>query len=610
MEATVPGDWDLEADVVVVGFGAAGACAALEAAAAGASVLVLDRFGGGGATALSGGVVYAGGGTPQQRAAGVRRLARGDVRLPAHRGRRRGARRHAQAVLRRQRGHAGLAGGPRRAVRGQPVPGQDVLPDQPALPVLLRQRAVRSRRRAARPQGTQDHGPRHLRRPALRPAGRRRPRRRRPGAHPDHRPRAGHRPRRPGHRGGVPTLRGAPGWARLAHRVLHRWSVKPYLYVPKAGRILHRPVAWLERRYGRPLRVGAARGVVVAAGGFVANRPMLRAHAPGQPRRPAAGHARVTTAAASGSASGRRRDRVPGPGLGLALPQPAARPAGRRAGGPRRATGSATSRATAPRSATRSCGAAGGPGCWSTGPRWPRPAARYAARRCGSSGCRPGTCSPCAVRAPTVAALAARAGRVDPDRLEATWPPTTPRRATRRRPTRRASPPTARRAQDQPPFALIDCSIRPRLFYPAPVLTLGGLVVAAESGQVLRPDGGPVDGLYAAGRSAAGLCSAPTSAACPWPTAFSPAAAPATTPRPPAPRTQAAPDHSPAIGRSPNRHSTGTTATMGFDAVPATMYIRVRDAAVARRHRCGPAMPAADALSPGGGHHRVSPHPP
>src|SRR5262245_66295155 len=62
---------DLVADVVVVGFGAAGACAAIEAATAGASVVVLDRFGGGGATALSGGVVYAGGGTPHQRAAGV-----------------------------------------------------------------------------------------------------------------------------------------------------------------------------------------------------------------------------------------------------------------------------------------------------------------------------------------------------------------------------------------------------------------------------------------------------------------------------------------------------------------------------------------------------------
>ena len=64
-------NWDIEADVVVVGFGAAGACAALEAAALGRSVVVLDRFEGGGATALSGGVVYAGGGTPQQRAAGV-----------------------------------------------------------------------------------------------------------------------------------------------------------------------------------------------------------------------------------------------------------------------------------------------------------------------------------------------------------------------------------------------------------------------------------------------------------------------------------------------------------------------------------------------------------
>ena len=62
---------EVSADVVVIGFGAAGACAAIEAAAAGASVVVLDRFAGGGATALSGGVVYAGGGTRQQAEAGV-----------------------------------------------------------------------------------------------------------------------------------------------------------------------------------------------------------------------------------------------------------------------------------------------------------------------------------------------------------------------------------------------------------------------------------------------------------------------------------------------------------------------------------------------------------
>lgn len=62
--------WSESADVVVVGWGAAGACAAIEARDAGASVIVLDRFGGGGASTLSGGVVYAGGGTRQQIQAG------------------------------------------------------------------------------------------------------------------------------------------------------------------------------------------------------------------------------------------------------------------------------------------------------------------------------------------------------------------------------------------------------------------------------------------------------------------------------------------------------------------------------------------------------------
>lgn len=61
--------WDCEADVVVVGFGGAGATAAIEALERGASVIALDRFSGGGATAFSGGVTYAGG-TRHQKAAG------------------------------------------------------------------------------------------------------------------------------------------------------------------------------------------------------------------------------------------------------------------------------------------------------------------------------------------------------------------------------------------------------------------------------------------------------------------------------------------------------------------------------------------------------------
>ncbi len=63
--------WDDVADVVIVGLGAGGITAAVEARERGANVLVLDRFEGGGATAISGGVFYAGGGTHVQEEAGV-----------------------------------------------------------------------------------------------------------------------------------------------------------------------------------------------------------------------------------------------------------------------------------------------------------------------------------------------------------------------------------------------------------------------------------------------------------------------------------------------------------------------------------------------------------
>ncbi|EEN83975.1 FAD dependent oxidoreductase [Rhodococcus erythropolis SK121] len=63
--------WDYEADVVVAGYGIAGVTAAIEAARAGAEVLVLERTGGwGGAASLAGGFIYLGGGTPLQKACG------------------------------------------------------------------------------------------------------------------------------------------------------------------------------------------------------------------------------------------------------------------------------------------------------------------------------------------------------------------------------------------------------------------------------------------------------------------------------------------------------------------------------------------------------------
>jgi len=63
--------WHDEADVIVVGLGAAGASAAIGAREAGADVLLLERAGGGGGTsANSTGEIYMGGGTPVQAACG------------------------------------------------------------------------------------------------------------------------------------------------------------------------------------------------------------------------------------------------------------------------------------------------------------------------------------------------------------------------------------------------------------------------------------------------------------------------------------------------------------------------------------------------------------
>ena len=68
--ASIP-RWDRSADVVVVGLGIAGSCAALAAQGAGAEVLVLERASaGGGASALSQGQFYLGGGTAVQTACG------------------------------------------------------------------------------------------------------------------------------------------------------------------------------------------------------------------------------------------------------------------------------------------------------------------------------------------------------------------------------------------------------------------------------------------------------------------------------------------------------------------------------------------------------------
>ena len=63
--------WARETDVLVAGFGGAGACAAIEAADSGADVMIFDAASGaGGSTALSSAELYLGGGTSIQQATG------------------------------------------------------------------------------------------------------------------------------------------------------------------------------------------------------------------------------------------------------------------------------------------------------------------------------------------------------------------------------------------------------------------------------------------------------------------------------------------------------------------------------------------------------------
>ncbi|HSR24053.1 MAG TPA: FAD-dependent oxidoreductase, partial [Candidatus Eisenbacteria bacterium] len=302
------------------------------------------------------------------------------------------------------------------------------------------------------------------------------------------------------------TLRDGPTWARAAHRILHRWSAKPYLYAPKVGRVLHRPVAWLERRYGRPLLVGARRGVVLAAGGFVANRQMMREHAPayrgglplGTPGDDGSG---IRLGVQAGGAV-TFLDRIsvwrflsPPPSLlnGVLVDR-----AGRRVGDESR-YGAAIGEAIVARHGGRA---------WLLADRDTVARARRELRRSTlwfqrlqalyllTAG---------RVSASTVAEVAARAG-IDPAGLAATLAAYNAAAAAGQADPA-GKPAELVKAQDRPPFSLIDCSVRPRLAYPAPMLTLGGLVVAEQTGQVRRPDGSTVPGLYAAGRSAAGLCS-------------------------------------------------------------------------------------------------------
>ena len=497
---------DLTADVVVIGFGAAGAAAAIEAARAGAEVLVLDRFSGGGATALSGGIVYAGGGTTEQIAAGVRDSP---VEMFGYLSVEVG-----DAVSQRTlREFCDSSAGMLAWLAGHGVPFDSRLcPDKTSYPTnrhylyysgseLSFADVAAPAPRGHRVVGRGTSGSVLFARlaSAVTTSGAR------------VLPQTTAAKLIVGDGGRVTgvrclSLRSAPAWARISHRVLHNLGKQPFLYAGGFGRNLHRPVAWLESRYARPLSIQARRGIVIAAGGFIANRAMVRENAPAY-----RGGLPLGTVADDGS----------GIALGVA------------AGGATRFLDRISCwRFITPPSAflrgvlvdqagQRICdesryGAAIGDAMVTRHDRrgWlllDQQILADSRRRLLAS-----TLwfqlmqvvyllSRARVSAPTVEAVAAKAG-VDPAGLAATLAAYN-KVAAGQQPDPLGKPPDLIQQLRRPPYSLIDLSIRPRPAYPAPMLTLGGLVVAEDTGQVLRSEGSAIHGLYAAGRSAVGICS-------------------------------------------------------------------------------------------------------
>jgi 3-oxo-5alpha-steroid 4-dehydrogenase len=232
--------FDLEADVVVVGQGAAGGCAAIEAARAGARVLVLERMArGGGSAALSTGITYFGGGTRIQRACGFAdsiadmqahvRLAAGAQADPER------VRLYCEGSLEHFEWFCSLGVEwnesycDDRVTHPRTAEGLFVSGNEEAWPFCEQARPV---------------------------------------------PR-GHKPAREGEAGGYlmeAVLRAA---AQAGARVLEGCLAQT-LVVSEDRRV----VGVAARRDGRLLFALARRGVILAAGGFVMNREMLARHAP------------------------------------------------------------------------------------------------------------------------------------------------------------------------------------------------------------------------------------------------------------------------------------------------------------------------------------------
>jgi 3-oxo-5alpha-steroid 4-dehydrogenase len=500
-------DWDLAADVVVVGYGAAGAAAALEATAEGAQVLVLERFAGGGASALSGGIIYAGGGTSVQQAGGVTDTPEQML-----------------AYLEREVGTAVSPETLRRFVAESPAMIEWLIghgvPFEASLCPYKTSYPNDSYYLYYSGSEVSGYG-REVATPAQR----------------------GHRVKGKGTSGkqlfaplaasasrlgvrvetltrvtelivddngtviGVEcrTLRDAPGRVRDRYTRMAKIAAKPGIYYPPLRKALERRLAELDRRYSTTIRIQARRGVVLSAGGFIANRTMMQEYGPRY-----RGGLPLGTTGDDGSGIrmagqvGAATDRMGNVSAWRFILPPSAftgallvDAAGRRVIDETR-YGAAVGHALITEHDGKGWLLADDALMRAAIAQIPKQSAWFqrgqfeALRRT-------------AVRGATLDAVAAKAG-IDAAGLRATV-------AEHNAAIKDGTPdPVGKPAEfTKPvgvePFWLLDVGIKPSVINPCPMLTLGGVVVDETTGSVQTAAGNDIPGLFAAGRTAVGICS-------------------------------------------------------------------------------------------------------
>jgi 3-oxo-5alpha-steroid 4-dehydrogenase len=498
--------WDDEVDVAVVGFGAAGACAALEAAQNGARVAALDRFHGGGATAASGAVVYAGGGTPYQQAAGyddtpeeMYRYLKLEVGGWV-----------SDATLRRfcEESRANIAWLEEAGVpfEASLCPFKTSYPTDDYYLYFSGNEQVSRYRAKAKP------APR------------------------------GHRAKGPGISGlalfrGLENATQAQGivlrtqtqvqrlvfsrtgqitgvegrslpygsrWAPI-HRRLSRIHAKATTYAPPLAKQLTALLVRIMDRHARPYRLRAHKGVILAAGGFIFNREMIAEHAPLYLRCLPLGTAgddgagiRLGTSAGGATARMERVSAwsfyVPPEALmqGVLVNRQGERICNEELYGATQAELIAAHGGDAYLVFDSRTHREGLRQLWDQAAAFQllyMLPALFLGRK----------------KEQSLTALAAKLG-MPPTQLQATM---TAYNATVERgaPDPLGKSPERFVPQDRPPFYAIDCSLDWTKGVPCTAMTLGGLVVDEETGQVLSADGSAIEGLYAAGRNAVGICS-------------------------------------------------------------------------------------------------------